>query len=225
VVVKGTFLPCPFGTTGTFGDPWRDYINLTPLQNTDFWDDMVENALLFIPVGVLLPLLTRVRAIWLTTLIGSLISLGIETGQFITDVTLHAGHVADINDWMFNTLGVLIGSLLLTLVMQIPAAARLVARMAGRGTQTGLAARRIGGAAIAHRLAMDRPVDRCARVRGARRVRTAGEGQHHHSSDDRTQGENRGQPSPSPPVSSSSGALYAPPLQRLVVHEGLQTHF
>ena len=67
VLVKGTFLPCPFGTTGTVGDPWRDYINLTPLQNTDFWDDMVENALLFIPVGVLLPLLTRVRAIWLTT--------------------------------------------------------------------------------------------------------------------------------------------------------------
>jgi glycopeptide antibiotics resistance protein len=126
VVVKGTFLPCPLGTTGTFGDPWRDYINLTPLQNTDFWDDMVENALLFIPVGVLLPLLTRVRAIWLTTLIGSLISLGIETGQFITDVTLHAGHVADINDWMFNTLGVLIGFLLLRLVMQIPLAVRLV---------------------------------------------------------------------------------------------------
>jgi glycopeptide antibiotics resistance protein len=130
-VVKKVLLPLPLnGNAIGGGVPWHDYINLTPFQNTDVGDDMAPNVLLFVPLGVLLPLLARVRPAWRATLIGLLVSVSVETVQFVTDVTLRAGHAADINDVISNTAGALLGFLLLRLALRLPPAARLAEAVA-----------------------------------------------------------------------------------------------
>jgi glycopeptide antibiotics resistance protein len=127
-VVQKVLLPFPMGDA-SYGTPppWHDYINLTPFSGTDIGDDMVPNVLLFMPFGVLLPLLTRTRSLWKVTLTGALVSLTIETLQFISDVTVSAGHAADINDLISNTVGTLVGFVLLTLVVQFRPAAHVAA--------------------------------------------------------------------------------------------------
>jgi glycopeptide antibiotics resistance protein len=127
-VVQKVLLPFPMGNAsmGT-PPPWHDYINLTPFSNTDIGDDMLPNVLLFIPFGVLLPLLTRVRSLWTVTLGGALVSLTIETLQFISDVTVAAGHAADINDFISNTAGAAVGFLLLTALVRLGPVGRVAA--------------------------------------------------------------------------------------------------
>ncbi len=86
-------------------------INLIPivniLKNDAAWvmQNLVGNIALFIPSGVILPILyKKLDSLWKVTLAGSLISLSIELLQL-----LMIYRITDIDDLLCNTLGVMIG--------------------------------------------------------------------------------------------------------------------
>ena len=66
------------------------------------------NFLLFIPLGVLLPLLwTRLR-FWRGTLIATALSIGIELLQYLS-IAMGSHRTADVNDVVLNTVGACVG--------------------------------------------------------------------------------------------------------------------
>lgn len=70
---------------------------------------LIGNIVLFIPFGFLAPIAVKVlrKSMIVTTLLGMLLSLAIETSQF-----LFTYRVANVDDVILNTLGTLIGVLL-----------------------------------------------------------------------------------------------------------------
>lgn len=106
-VVANTLLPIYLAVPGP--EPsWRVFINLTPMANTEA-TDMLQNVVLFLPLGFLIPLLTRVRsALWVLAR-GFLIILAMEALQFVGAAIWHSGHIADINDLVTATIGMAVG--------------------------------------------------------------------------------------------------------------------
>ena len=128
-VLGHVFLPLTIDTN----DPrsWRVWLHLTPF--IDVADDpigIILNIALFVPLGLLLPLVVRIESARRALLCGFLISLGIEMAQFLGDLTVSPGRVADIDDLIGNTAGTLIGYAAYRLLMMIPVVARLLGRAA-----------------------------------------------------------------------------------------------
>lgn len=123
-VVANTVLPIYLDKPAS-GVPWHAYLNLEPLTDTDV-ADMLRNVLVFVPLGVLLPLVTRLRSALGVTLGALGLSLAMELVQLVNSVSGHGGHVADVNDLLANTLGAPLGYLLLRLVDRAPAGRRRV---------------------------------------------------------------------------------------------------
>jgi glycopeptide antibiotics resistance protein len=89
-------------------------INLLPLVTLTMHDlkTSLLNILLMLPFGFGLPFITPLR-MRQVVFIGALFSIGIELSQLITGLIAHVTfRVADINDVLFNTLGVAIGYVL-----------------------------------------------------------------------------------------------------------------
>lgn len=81
---------------------FREMWNTFSLQN---WLNLILNVGFFIPIGILLPLVTKkFRHLWLVTIIGFLFSLGIEATQFLTKTGIF-----DVDDLLTNTVGCIIG--------------------------------------------------------------------------------------------------------------------
>lgn len=115
-----TFLPLGLGSSD-YEKPWWIWVNVVPFQ--DIVDDPVGltlNVALFVPLGVLAPLLLRTSTWLRAALLGLLVSLSIEIVQFIGDVTVDLGRVADIDDLITNVLGTVIGYLVLRLALLVP---------------------------------------------------------------------------------------------------------
>jgi len=106
-IVAHTVLPIHLDRSGS-GTPWWRFLNLIPLAGTE-WADMLQNVLVFVPLGALLPLVAAVRSSGRALLGGFLVSLTMEALQFGNAVTGHGGHIADVNDLLANTLGALVG--------------------------------------------------------------------------------------------------------------------
>jgi VanZ family protein len=66
------------------------------------------NVLLFFPLGVLISLIWRRLRFWQVVLIGSAVSVGIETLQYVSSAW-GSYRLADVNDVILNTLGASIG--------------------------------------------------------------------------------------------------------------------
>lgn len=123
-----TFLPLGLGPSD-YEKPWWIWINVVPFQ--DIVDDPVGltlNVALFVPLGLLAPVLLRTSTWLRAALLGLLVSGTIEIVQFIGDVTVGLGRVADIDDLITNVLGTVIGYLVLRLAIRVPAFRR-VARL------------------------------------------------------------------------------------------------
>jgi len=89
-------------------------INLIPLVTLTTADAKTSllNILMLVPFGLLVPLVTNWR-MKKVVIAGMLFSVGIELLQLVTGLLGHMTfRVADINDVLFNTLGVTIGYLL-----------------------------------------------------------------------------------------------------------------
>lgn len=99
--------------------------NLVPLAGTEP-ADMLQNVVVFLPLGVLLPIVARVRSALRVLLCGLLLSLSMEAVQLLNAVTGHGGHVADVNDLLANAAGALLGYGVLRCALLVPPAAQVV---------------------------------------------------------------------------------------------------
>jgi len=89
-------------------------VNLIPFQYMfTAWESTVLNVLLFLPLGVFLPVLwTEFRCWWKTIGLGLFVSAAIETLQIFTY------RATDVNDLMTNTLGTIVGYLIGLLLLR-----------------------------------------------------------------------------------------------------------
>lgn len=123
-VVGNTLFPVYLGKGSDL--PWWGYPELTPLAGYEV-SDLVTNIVLFLPLGVLLPLVARVGSAGRVLLYGFLTSLTMELLQWLNAATLRGGHVPDVNDLLANTLGAPLGYGLFRLALLVPPLARLAA--------------------------------------------------------------------------------------------------
>ncbi|WP_217183331.1 VanZ family protein [Streptomyces sp. AC495_CC817] len=127
-VIGHTLFPIPLGPDPD-AQPWYVWVNLVPF--TDIVDDpsgLALNVLLFVPLGVLLPLLASRVTVWRVLAAGALTSLGIELVQLLADLAVGLRRVADIDDLIANTAGALLGYAVFRLVTRVPAVAAVAER-------------------------------------------------------------------------------------------------
>jgi hypothetical protein len=127
-MVANSALPIYLGKPGS-GMPWWSDLNLVPFRNTEMVD-MLENVMVFAPLGFLVPLVLRVKSPRRVLLYAFLTSFAMEVLQFVNARTVHGGHVADINDLWANTVGALVGYGVLRAALLLP----LVRRWASAAT-------------------------------------------------------------------------------------------
>jgi glycopeptide antibiotics resistance protein len=106
---------------------WSEFIDVTLLSGYEVVD-AVTNICVFVPVGVLLPLIVPSSS-WLRVLgAATAFSALIEVSQYVTAHLLGGGHIADVNDLLFNVVGAALGLLLVTALARVPVATRVIDR-------------------------------------------------------------------------------------------------
>lgn len=113
--------------TGFYDGPRPLPLYLVPFVDYGFEDALI-NVAVFVPLGVLVPLLAVRPSWWKIVAIVAGASLAIELTQMATARLALGGHLADINDWMTNILGGMIGYGLFVLVTRSKAIAGFVER-------------------------------------------------------------------------------------------------
>ncbi|AWB92297.1 VanZ family protein [Aeromicrobium chenweiae] len=141
-VVANTILPIYTGRVDDYGQSWTVYLNLAPLGDYEL-ADALTNVVVFLPLGVLLPIVARVDSALRVLVCGFVLSLTMEAVQLANSVTGHGGHVADINDLLANTLGAPLGYAVLRAAMLLPPVARLVAATTWPAGRRGSGSRRV----------------------------------------------------------------------------------
>lgn len=94
--------------TGFYDGPRPLSLYLVPFVDYGFEDALI-NVAVFVPLGVLVPLLTARASWWKVLAIVAGASLAIELTQMAASRLALSGHLADINDWLTNILGGIIG--------------------------------------------------------------------------------------------------------------------
>ncbi len=115
IVRETMILRTPYNR-GVVLEPFCEIDAMLHQPNHFFWFMQIFlNILLFVPFGLMLPMLSeRFRSLWLTTLTGFIFSAGIETMQYITGRGL-----TEVDDVINNTAGALVGYILYVTVMLI----------------------------------------------------------------------------------------------------------
>ncbi|MEF9907961.1 VanZ family protein [Streptomyces sp. P9-A2] len=126
-----------FPITVTWGEyasqtPWYNQINFIPLITFDV--TAVPNVIMFVPFGMLLPLISRVSGVLRATAVSLLASLSIELAQLLSYVLFNNGRACDVNDLLANALGGLIGWLLVRAALGRPSPAALLRDIALPGS-------------------------------------------------------------------------------------------
>lgn len=129
-VIGHVLLPYPIGARFPGEEiPWHVWIEPVPFADADP-AGIILNTALFVPLGVLLPLLVA-GTTWRRVLVtGFCLSLTIELVQLIGDLTVSSGRVADVDDLIGNTVGAVLGYGVLRAVTAVP----LLRRVADRAT-------------------------------------------------------------------------------------------
>src|SRR4051812_13619370 len=114
-VVAVTVFPIRIRSAAYWADePWRTTIHLIPGEVDG--PSFVLNVIMFIPLGVLLPLLwPRLDAVRGLAACAAGASLAIELIQLVFGLILGSRRTVDINDLIANTAGALLGLLILRL--------------------------------------------------------------------------------------------------------------
>lgn len=94
--------------TGFYDGPRPFPLYLVPFADYGLEDALI-NIAVFIPLGMLVPLLIARPTWWKVVVIVAAASLAIELTQMAIARLASSGHLADINDWLTNILGGLIG--------------------------------------------------------------------------------------------------------------------
>lgn len=117
-VVANTVFPIITDKPASSG-PWSSHLALVPLVDYEA-ADAIMNILVFVPVGILVPLLIA-RPSWRSAIVASAVfSLAIEVTQYVTAHLLGGGHIADVNDLLSNVVGGVVGFALLSVVSRVP---------------------------------------------------------------------------------------------------------
>ncbi|WP_232365334.1 VanZ family protein [Lentilactobacillus fungorum] len=93
-------------------------VNLIPFWSTTA--DFYQNMIMMVPLGGYLALLVPTFKLKDVVLTGILVSIGIETLQFVLDLTINLSRWVDVNDVLTNAPGVVIGWLLIVLIKHTP---------------------------------------------------------------------------------------------------------
>lgn len=105
--------------------PWGSHLAVVPFVDYEV-ADAVMNVLVFVPVGVLVPLLAP-RASWRRAVAAAaVLSLTIEVTQLVTAHLLGGGHIADVNDLIFNITGGAVGFAVFSALVKIPSVSAVV---------------------------------------------------------------------------------------------------
>jgi glycopeptide antibiotics resistance protein len=111
--------------------PWGSHLAVVPFAGYEV-ADAVMNVLVFVPVGVLVPLLAP-RASWRRAVAAAaVLSLTIEVTQLVTAHLLGAGHIADVNDLIFNITGGAVGFAVFSALVKVPSVSAVVDRFRWR---------------------------------------------------------------------------------------------
>lgn len=107
------------------GTPWTPGLALIPFADYEL-DDALMNMLVFVPLGILIPLMLA-RPTWLKVVgAAAITSLTVEALQLAAQAYFAGGHIADVNDFLSNVAGGALGYGLLLLLARVPALARLI---------------------------------------------------------------------------------------------------
>ncbi|MBF4629615.1 VanZ family protein [Clavibacter michiganensis subsp. phaseoli] len=106
-------------------EPWTPGLALIPFYDYEVMD-AVTNVIVFAPLGIMIPLLMRRPSWWKVLLTAAAVSLTIELLQIVTDGLFGGGHIADVNDFLWNTVGGAVGYAIFVLVSRTPGLSRLV---------------------------------------------------------------------------------------------------
>jgi len=94
-------------------------INFIPVLTIDI-PTFVLNVIMLVPFGVYLPLLiSKVDSAKKAAKYGFFLSLSIEVIQLTIEITLGSGRIADINDIIANTIGAVVGFLIIKKLLKI----------------------------------------------------------------------------------------------------------
>jgi glycopeptide antibiotics resistance protein len=109
------------------GEPWWTEFRYVPFEVDA--PSFVLNVIMFVPLGVLVPLLwRRADAWWRMAGVGAAASAGIELAQLIVMLTVGSRRTVDVNDLIANTAGALAGLAVLRLAVPHPAHRALISR-------------------------------------------------------------------------------------------------
>jgi glycopeptide antibiotics resistance protein len=125
-IVANTIFPIFLDAPGS-DEPWTPSVALLPFVDYEVEDALI-NVAVFVPLGALIPLLVA-RPRWRTVLaISAGASLAIELLQLAAQRFFGGGHIADINDFIFNVVGAALGYVLFLLVVRSSRGSALVDR-------------------------------------------------------------------------------------------------
>jgi glycopeptide antibiotics resistance protein len=117
-IVGNTIFPIYLSSPGSH-EPWTPHVALIPFFDYEVVDALT-NIAVFAPLGLLIPLLLA-RPTWAKVVsIAAAASLAIELSQLAVQGPLGGGHIADINDFIFNTIGGALGYGAFVLFARIP---------------------------------------------------------------------------------------------------------
>ena len=98
--------------------PWYSSINFIPIITIDL-KTFILNIVMLVPFGMYLPLInSKFDSTKKVARMAVIISLSIEILQSIISVTLGNGRTSDINDIIANTLGAVVGYILINKLMK-----------------------------------------------------------------------------------------------------------
>ncbi|TWT06301.1 VanZ family protein [Planococcus sp. CPCC 101016] len=99
--------------------PWYKSTNFIPVLTIDV-KTFVLNIIMLMPFGMYLPFLSRkIRSVKQASRLGFYVSLSFELTQLVIRILLGSGRSTDINDLIANTLGAVIGFLLIRQILRI----------------------------------------------------------------------------------------------------------
>ena len=105
--------------------PWYEKANLVPVSTIDV-ATFALNIVLTLPLGLLLPLATRIRGVAHLVLLAFGFSTVIEIVQYLSNVLLSSGRTGDVNDLIANTIGALFGYIAYRALSRSPRIARFI---------------------------------------------------------------------------------------------------
>lgn len=118
-IVANTVFPIFLDMPSRTGSPWHSSLDLAPFEDYEV-ADAVMNIIVFVPLGMIVPLLLARTSWWRVAAWAGALSLSIEVAQLLTARLWGGGHVADVNDLMFNVLGGLLGCVLIEALSRVP---------------------------------------------------------------------------------------------------------